>query len=303
MRQIFLVLLVILLATAFVFAEGNGNNNINENENDFQATINVETSVDAIPTLISNQVNSNLTIRERDFEQLRERIHQINSENAEFVQNMNEIRKEYQKQFVEAVSDSNNELKEQLKEVRKEIANSIGQIISDGNEIDFNSFHNLGQQIRIMNNEILVGNDSNQERIQERATIHTQIKNRLISISNKNNVVEIEDGNIIVQTNEEIEINDDGVTVGGNLLGVLPSKIKEKTKLAMKLHLENNDQNKLQYRAQIENTRNLFGLIPMTVQEQARINAETGLVEGYDAPWWAFLATGENALKVDEQIE
>ncbi|MCX6803116.1 MAG: hypothetical protein NTY48_00940 [Candidatus Diapherotrites archaeon] len=68
----------------------------------------------------------------------------------------------------------------------------------------------------------------------------------------------------------------------------------------MELKLENG---LAKYKVALENTRNLFGIIPMKGTETVSVNAETGKVDGYDRPWWSIISSGKDVINQDANIE
>ncbi|MDD3159563.1 MAG: hypothetical protein PHQ98_01175 [Candidatus ainarchaeum sp.] len=218
----------------------------------------------------------------------------------ERVQNMNEMRKQYQEMFVNAVHDNNEQLKEEMRQMRAEVTNMVQNRLKDNNEINYEDFKEFGTKLEIRQNGISV--DGNTNTSQYKNSIKVMMNNRNMEISNNQNRIQIRDGNVLVESKQNITLDENGMYVSGKKLEVAPSRIQNQFRDANNFQL-NIDQNRLMYQFEIKNQRNLFGIIPMETMEQISLNAENGKVENVSQPWWAFLSTSQNNLAVGQTIE
>ena len=286
MKKILAVLVICFLLAGLVFADnapeptqyrGEGNDDL------VVTTISVDNNGNTEPMLIREQIQ----------EQIRDRVEQV------IAKSINEVRREYQRQFVNAVSDANEEMKEELQQLRQAINTRIRDEIKEKRIIDYSDYNGLEQKILIAKEQIEVrirdALDSNV--IPITARIQKRVQDRLIEIRNDRNKIEIVDGNISVETNEEITIDDNGLHIRGKTLRVLPNAIKTQAREKIELH---SDGEEIEYKLEVRNTRYVLGFIPIQSQEKIRINAETGAQMSYERPWWATISNGAD---VDAEVE
>ncbi|MBT4192196.1 MAG: hypothetical protein HOE11_02720 [Candidatus Diapherotrites archaeon] len=301
MKKIIIVLLVCFLLAGIAFAEnipeptlyrGTGNDDL------VVTTVSIDNNNDSNEPMLIGDLDTNIGARDpRLREIVRERVK--DRVEAIIARSINAVRHEYQRQFAVAVKDANEEIKEELQQLRQAINTRIRQEIKAKRVVDYSDYNGLGQKIIIAKEQIEVrvkdAIDSNI--IPITARIQKRVHDRLIEIRNDRNKIEIVDGNVVVETDEEVTIDDNGLHVRGRKIRVLPNAIKMKAREKIELHA---DGNTIQYRIDAKNTRYVLGFIPVQAQEKIRINAETGELEGYERPWWTFLATGTD---VDANVE
>ncbi len=96
---------------------------------------------------------------------------------------------------------------------------------------------------------------------------------------------------VAVNTKENLEVDSDNITVGNQTLHIMPAQAK--AKLAKNAELKEmaleKVQNKLQYKIKAMEKKRLIGIIPVDVNVDATVDAETGDTQVH-GPWWAFLA-------------
>lgn len=300
MKKEIIILMILLFSVTFVPADNH--------------TANTNVSVDSNINPISIKADLNAEIKNNDGDTNDSNKNMNNSNKNKIgkelgkskivpyvAKELNQIKKEYQKKFVKAVQDGNQELKKELKQIRKSIAKQIGKTIQKSKDLNYEQYENFKQKLRIDYNSITIEDNETKDKnkIQARAKISVRVKNKLLEIRNTNNRIEIVDGNVSVETEEEIEIDENGLSVRNKRLKVLPEQIQSKIQQKIKLKLESNDKNMVHYQADVNNTRNLFGIIPIQAKEKIRINAETGKIESYERPWWSFLALGKDIINED----
>jgi hypothetical protein len=304
MKKIIIVLLVCFLLAGIAFAEntpeptlyrGTGNDDL------VVTAVSIDNNTDSNEPMLIGDLDTNIGARDpRLREIVRERVK--DRVKAIIAKSINEVRHEYQRQFVSAVKDANEEVKDELQQLRQAINTKIRQEIREKRMIDYSDYNGLGQKIIIAKEQIEVrvkdAIDSNIMPIT--AQIQRRVRDRLIEIRNDRNKIEIVDGNIIVETNEEITIDDNGLHIRGRRLRVLPNAIKTLAREKIELHANGED---IEYRIDVRNTRYVLGLIPIQSQEKIRINAETGVQTSYERPWWATISNGTDVNAEVELVE
>jgi len=280
--KILAIFLIFALIMSISFANTNKNNSMDTNRNSNSDNGQKDT----------NSLDRNTNKDNNNSDQNRNIVSQT-------VRNINQIRKQYQEMFVNAVHDNNNELKEEMRQLRHEVTNMVQTKLSNNEDINFDEFKEFGTRIEMKSNEIIVDDDSN--RIQSKNKIMTKLKNKDIEINNHNNKVQIKEGNITVDIDDSVTIDENGIYISNKKLEVLPSKIQEKLQDTNNFQLRKYPEG-LMYQFEFKNKRALFGFIPMESMEQVLLNAENGKIENHNPPWWAFLATSENNLTVGQEI-
>ena len=96
---------------------------------------------------------------------------------------------------------------------------------------------------------------------------------------------------VVVNTKERMEVDSDNITVGNQTLRVMPEQAKAKLAKNAKLKemVLEKVQNKMQYKIKAMEKKNFLGIIPVDVDVDATVDAETGATQTH-GPWWAFLA-------------
>jgi hypothetical protein len=296
MKKIITILLVCVLLAGLAFADNNSPEPALYNDGNDLTVMPVSIDSNAADDNRPNTLNRpDPRLRDQIKQRVKARVNKI------IAKTINEVRKDYQKQVVAAVRDANDEVKEELKELRQAINTRIRQELREKKLIDYSDYNGMEQRITIARDKIKtqVQNALDSNILPITARIKRRIHNRLIEIRNDRNKIEIVDGNVVVETDEEVSIDDNGIHVKNKRLRVLPKAIKAKAIKKIKL---NAIKDKIQYQVSVRNRRNLLGFIPMDVQEEIHVDAETGAIKGYERPWWAFLATGAD-VEADVELE
>jgi len=304
MKKIGYLVLTLMLCFSFVLAGNdanqqlgvsNGNGNSDSNTNPQYNVSNEDNNSNVIHTLVDVNTSMAQQVTAQRIDRLisaQNRITDINS--------IKEMRKTLNQDFVLAVQDKNEMAKEQIRAVKVAIARVLGEAVRQNPTINFDDLKGLQQEILISTSEIIT--DSNNA-IQARRTIRATIMNKVLEMRNTGNTVDIVDGNTIAEVpTGTIQIDDNGLFLEGKPIKIIPSRIRAKIAKLERIQLRI-DNNIAKYDAEIQNTRNLFGLIPISVTEKASINAETGKIIGYERPFWSIISTGTDAVQENEQIQ
>ncbi|MFA5125854.1 MAG: hypothetical protein WC462_02530 [archaeon] len=317
-KRIGIVIIGLILCFSLVFAQNEGVNSQSGimNSNDLNANNEVTgpqyggVNNDNNSNANSNgDNNSNITTNEpnKEMEQVQQQITAQRVERLQNAQNeikdfnsIKELRKTLSQDFVLAAQDNNEFAKEQVRAVKVSIARVLGEAVRQNPTISFDDINGLQQRIIMNTTEILI--DSN-DTIQARRTIRATIMNNVMEMRNIGESIELVDGNVVAEIKEgSLMIDDNGLFIEEKPIRVTPSKIKTKITKLEKLQLKVNN-GVAEYSAEIKNTRNLFGLIPIQTIERARINAETGKVLGYEKPFWSIISTGTDVVQENEEIQ
>ncbi|MFA5931719.1 MAG: hypothetical protein WC821_05430 [archaeon] len=248
--------------------------------------------------VLNNVSENRITNVQQNTEQRVERLTNI-QERISTMDSIKEMRQEIRQEFVDAVQDRNELAKAEIRAVKVAIARVLGEAIRQNPEIDFDDLKGLSQEIRMDATQVIVDSNNN---LQARRAVRTMIKDKVMEIRNTGDSLEISDGNSTAQVEGTITIDDNGVSIEGKQIRLAPSRIQARIANLekMQLKLENG---LAKYKAQLANTRNLFGILPMTATETVTVDAETGAVIGYDRPWWSFVSSGTDAVSETETIE
>jgi hypothetical protein len=219
------------------------------------------------------------------------------------ITNLNEIRAlspEIKQEITKSINDKNIIIRREALGIRYIVSRAFNEAIKQNPEFNFDDVKGLGQNVTLSRKEIML--DTNNV-VQARRTVAIIINGFPIQVKNTNEEqVEIVDGNITASTVNPVRIDDNGLSVGGNQIKLLPSIIRARIEKLEKLELKL-EEGVAKYDAKIANVRSLFGLIPMTATETVTINANTGKVIGYDRPFWSMVSTGNDAVSIDEEIQ
>lgn len=157
-----------------------------------------------------------------------------------------------------------------------------------------------GQMVRIVaqNREIYVGNES----IPLNATLKVKLKIKekdhvlAFNSTDEEDEIEIEENGTKVKTKETLRLTNQEMFAGENETEVLitPAEIKERVRLKnlekILLHVEGKNP---YYDVNGTKTGKLLGIFDVELPIQARIHAQTGVVEKEQGPWWSFLVATE----------
>lgn len=157
-----------------------------------------------------------------------------------------------------------------------------------------------GQIVRIVaqNREIYVGNESIPLNATLRVRLRIQDQEHVLAFnsSEDDDEIEIEENGTRVKTRETLRLTNQEMLAGENQTGVLvtPAQIKDRTRLKnlerIQLHVENGNP---YYEVNGTKPGKFLGLFDVELPIQARIHAQTGVVEKEQGPWWAFLVATE----------
>ncbi|MFA6268572.1 MAG: hypothetical protein WCW13_04930 [archaeon] len=240
---------------------------------------------------IKEMVNSNSESKIENLKILQEKMNNL--------ADIKLIKYDLRQAYITAVQDSNSETKKEAKTVQKAVARIVEEAIKQNTNVNFDEISGLEQEIIMAAKEIIV--DSNNT-LQARRAIKTMVKDKVLEIRNTQDTLELVDGNDVVQVESPIKIDDSGLSMDGKEIKLLPSKIRAKINQLekMKLKLENG---LAKYEVELQNTRNLFGFIPIGATEKAIIDANSGTVTGYERPFWSIISTGNDSVQGNEQIQ
>ena len=141
--------------------------------------------------------------------------------------------------------------------------------------------------------------NSENETIPLNVTIPIRVKvgerEHLLKInSTKEEEIEIEENGTIVRTRETVRLFNDRMLIGENetAVTITPAQIHERIRLrrmdAVQLTVENGNP---YYEINGRRAGKLLWLFDVELPIQARVHAQSGVVEREQGPWWAFLVT------------
>ncbi|RLI97882.1 MAG: hypothetical protein DRO99_02220 [Candidatus Aenigmatarchaeota archaeon] len=127
------------------------------------------------------------------------------------------------------------------------------------------------------------------------AIVRANEKNANVSIMNRErNRIEIRSGNTTVETELNVTIENSTMTVGNTKLKVLPEQASERAKevikaLNVKRIVLKEQSGKLVYSVNGLKKGNLLFFLPVEMEVNASLDAETNQVVATETPWWGFL--------------
>jgi len=152
-----------------------------------------------------------------------------------------------------------------------------------------------GQMVRIVaqNREIYAGNESIPLNATLRVRLMVQDREHVLAFnSSEDEGVEIEENGIRVMTRETIRLTNQEMFAGDNETGVtvMPAQLKNMTRLKNLERIQLHVENKTPY-YELNGTKagKLLGLFDVELPIQAKIHAQTGVLEQEQGPWWSFL--------------
>jgi hypothetical protein len=243
---------------------------------------------------------------------MKEQITQVEEEirtakatcNAAFITpttNSQDLADGYKERIASTISstDSTEAKIQSLKELRKEIDETIKNLIKEQKKFKFEEFKDLIDDVTVSPGSVEVGDAETES---EDVEIETEIEGDNITVSTSDDFVLLEDGGLTVEASS-VDISSDGITVDGTNLKVSPktlltkSKGLEQYKANAKVKIEK-IKGKVQYRAEYQSQKKLFGFIPVTANNAVEVDATSGQVTSQEAPWWNGLATDDGPAVV-----
>ncbi|MFH0979217.1 MAG: hypothetical protein V1837_08025 [Candidatus Woesearchaeota archaeon] len=212
----------------------------------------------------------------------------------------------YKERIASAISSTDGlEAKIQsLKELRKEIDETIKNLIKEQKKFKFNEFKDLTDDVTISPGSVEIGDSKTESKDVE---IETEIEGDNITVSTSDDFVLLEDSGLIVEASS-VDISSDGITVDGTTLKVSPKKLLtrskglEQYKANAKVKIEK-IKGKVQYRAEYQSQKKLFGFISVTADNAVEVDAVSGEVTSKESPWWNGLAADAAPVKTEAIAE
>jgi hypothetical protein len=212
----------------------------------------------------------------------------------------------YKERIASAISSTDGtEAKIQsLKELRKEIDETIKNLIKEQKKFKFNEFKDLTDDVTISPGSVEIGDSKTESKDVE---IETEIEGDNITVSTSSSFVLLEDSGLSVEASS-VDISSDGITVNGTTLKVSPKKLLTKSK-GLEQYKEDAKvkiekiKGKVQYRAEYQSQKKLFGFIPVTANNAVEVDAVSGEITSKESPWWNGLATDAVPVKTEAIAE
>ena len=174
-----------------------------------------------------------------------------------------------------------------LKQLKADIDNTIADLIKKKSEFNASDATGLVDEIKIKKNEIMAGSVSIAN---PTASINTEVNSKGVKIKSTSTGASINEGSITVAVSEAA-VSGNRLMVGSNEVKVAPSEISGKTKMTVNQVSMDTENGKAVYNANGTEKRNLFAVIPVTIEKTAKVDASNGNVISEDKPWWSFLTT------------
>lgn len=196
----------------------------------------------------------------------------------------------YYRQKFQKITDEDRDVNAQveaLKLLKSDIDGLIGKLLQNKKEISASEIGGLVPEVKILPGEIKA-RDVSIKTTDNKITVSVGAKS--LSIEPKETEVLINDGDISANA-KDISIKDNIVSVGNSEVRLAPSEIIKKlqiTPVSMELKEENS---KAVYALKTDETRKLFGFIPVQIQKSTNADAVNGNVISESRPWWSFLST------------
>jgi hypothetical protein len=108
----------------------------------------------------------------------------------------------------------------------------------------------------------------------------------------KEKEIEIEEAGIKVVTNEQVSFTSNGVFVGQENISLIitPAELR-----ALPIEISNTklivENKKPYYEVEVTKAAKLLWVFDVKMPVRAQVNAQTGVIEKEEKPWWAFLVT------------
>ncbi|MFC1847560.1 hypothetical protein ACFLW5_01945, partial [Chloroflexota bacterium] len=176
-----------------------------------------------------------------------------------------------------------------LIELRNEIDRLIEDLIKSKDEISTEEVSGLVTRIEVRPGELKM----------DKAIVRTIDKSVVARVNNKDLEIKpiekhviIRDGNFEVEA-LELSIEDEVLRVGNSEVGIMPSTVMEKIRVESKEIVLTEEDAKAVYKIKTDESRKLFGFIPVQVERTLTVDALDIEVRtiGEKGPWWAFLTT------------
>ncbi|MDP2820893.1 MAG: hypothetical protein Q8O39_01650 [bacterium] len=183
-----------------------------------------------------------------------------------------------------------------LKQLRNEIDQMIVKLVRETEKIKMSDIKDLTQELTISPSQIQVNNIKMD--IENQKEIGIESKGKEINIKANLQNIQIQDGGFNVKSMERIMIKNQEMNIAEQKITVLPTeatslfKLKPEEIKEFNLDVENN---KPVYNIKTIEARKLFGIIPVSISREAKIDAvsvssEKNILED-NKPWWTFLTS------------
>jgi hypothetical protein len=229
--------------------------------------------------------------------------------NAAFITpttNSQDLADGYKERIAAAVSstDTPDAKIQSLKELRKEIDETIKNLIAEQKKLNFGEFKDLVDGVTMGKDGVTIGDTMTAS---TGVGIETNIGEDAVTVSATTDSVVVTQDGLAIES-PSVDISSDGIAVGGTAVKVSPkalfakNKGLDQNKENAKIRLEKKD-GKIQYRAEYESQKKLFGFIPVTADNAVEVDATSGQVTSEEAPWWNGLATDAAPVKTEAVAE
>ena len=194
----------------------------------------------------------------------------------------------------ELYGEQEREREREQEHVGEGIASQVHAIIQErkGGTLDVPQ----GQMVRIVaqNREVYADNESIPLNATLRVRLKIQDREHVLAFnsSEDEDEIEMEENGTTVRTRENLRLTSQKMFAGDNEteVTVTPAQLKNRTRLKnlerILLHVE--DRNPY-YEVNGTKPGKFLGLFDVELPVQARVNAQTGVVEKEQGPWWSFL--------------
>ncbi|VVB73143.1 Uncharacterised protein [uncultured archaeon] len=176
---------------------------------------------------------------------------------------------------------------EALKQLRADIDNTIAELIRKKTDFNASDAKGLVDEIKVKKNEIVAGSVSIAN---PTASINTEVNMKEIKVRSTSTGASINDGSISVATSE-VSISNDKLMVGNNEVKVAPSEVGGKANMVVKDMAISTENSKAVYNANGTEKRKLLAVLPVEIEKNVKVDANTGDVISEDKPWWSALTT------------
>ncbi len=174
-----------------------------------------------------------------------------------------------------------------LKELRNDVDELIEELIRSKDELNAEDMDELVDEFKIRPGKIeaddVMVNSVNKK-------LFVMIKNKNLTIAPEKLKVMIHDGDIKIKSSG-LEIRNNSIMMNNSELKLLASDVALKLKLKTKEMELIKENNRLVYKIKTMENRRLFGLIPVDVENDLTVDAESEEVNilNEKLPWWGFL--------------
>jgi len=209
------------------------------------------------------------------------------------VSSASEVSSYYRQSVSDALNyDSVDDQIKALKEIQLEIDKLIARLLKEKEKIEFDELKEFGREIRVKPKVIEVGS----QRVEAEKQIEARVGNDTVTVSTSEQGVELKTNNQEVKVMKELVVSEEGLKLNDKVVKVSPNVISTALPELKEVELDEQN-NKPVYKAKVKNVRNLFFVLPIETEETVVVDAGSGVVESYEAPWWSFLGSGSNVVE------